>query len=101
MNHIKLFEQFITEAGMNPIKKVINAIFKKNGIKPYQTFSSDVRGFGRSEGVGYKYEQNGLIMFRGLPEETVRDLANQMKDAGVIVGIVRGDFVEYDYRKLN
>ena len=101
MKHIKLFEDFLNEAAMNPVKKVINSIFKKNDIKPTKYYSSDVRGFGRSEGAGYKYEYNGLITFKGLPEETVRDLANQMRDAGVIVGIVREDFIEYDHRKLN
>jgi hypothetical protein len=85
---------------MNPIKKVINSIFRKNGIKTVQTYTSDVRGFTRNEGVGYKHEYNGLITFKGLPEKTVRDLANQMKDAGVIVNIVRDNSIEYDYRKL-
>lgn len=101
MKHIKLLEDYLNESGMNPVKKVINAIFKKNGIKPYKTFSSDVRGFGRSEGSGYKYEQSGLIMFRGLSKETVRDLANQMEDAGVILDIVRDDSIEFNHRKLN
>ena len=94
-------KKFIKEAEMNPIKKVINSIFRKNGIKPTKYYSSDVRGFGRSEGVGYKHEHNGLITFKGLTEETVRDLANQMKDAGVILGIVKEDFIEYDHRKLS
>lgn len=93
-------ESVIKEAGMNPIKKVINSIFKKNDIKNVQTYTSDVRGFTRNEGVGYKHERNGLITFKGLPKETVRDLANQMKDAGVIIDIVRDDSIEYDYRKL-
>ena len=96
----KIAKQFIKEAEMNPIKKVINSIFRKNGIKTVQTYTSDVRGFTRNEGVGYKHEYNGLITFKGLPEKTVRDLANQMKDAGVIVGIVRDNSIEYDYRKL-
>ena len=100
MKDIKLFEEFINEATMNPVKKVINAIFKKNDIKTYQTHSSDVRGFTRSEGSGYKYEQNGLIMFRGLSKETVRSLADQMKDAGVGLNIVRDDSIEFDYRRL-
>lgn len=101
MKHIQLFEDFLNEAAMNPVKKVINAIFKKNGIKPYQTFFSDVKGFGRSEGAGYKYEQNGLIMFRELSKETVRDLANQMEYAGVILDIARDDSIEFNHRKLS
>jgi hypothetical protein len=85
---------------MNPVKKIINTIFKKNGIKMYQTYSTDVRGFNRSEGVGYKHERNGLILFRGLSKETIIDLADQMRDEGVIIDSVREDDIEFNYRQL-
>jgi len=89
------------EGEMSPVKKVINRIFKKHELKPYKTITTGVRGFTKSEGTGYKYEYAGLVSFRGVSEELVNQMANEMKEEGVIVGAVRKSGIEFNAYKLS
>jgi hypothetical protein len=95
MKYIKLFEQFITEA-MNPTKKVINGIFRKNGIKTLSTQSSGmIKGWTTYHGKGYKYEYSGLITLKGFSKEEIEDLATQFREAGVEVNRIHTNAIEY------
>jgi hypothetical protein len=90
----------ISEAERSPVKKVMNSIFRKNGIKKVVTNTTSVRGFTRTSGSGYNYEYNGLVTLHRIPTETVKDLANQMKDAGVKITSVRDGSFEFDHTGL-
>jgi hypothetical protein len=95
------FKEGIDEAEMSPVKKVMNAIFRKNGIQNVKNNTTSVRGFSRTSGSGYQYEYNGLVTFHRIPTDTVKDLANQMKAAGVKVSFVRDSSIEFDYTELD
>jgi hypothetical protein len=90
----------INEAERSPVKKVMNSIFRKNGIKKVETQTTSVRGFTRTSGSGYNYEYNGLVTFHKISADTVKDLADQMKEAGVKVGSVRSGSIEFDHTGL-
>jgi hypothetical protein len=103
--HIKGFEDFlnenyISEGEMNPVKKVMNSIFKKNGIKKVITHTTSVRGFTRTEGSGYNYEYSGLVTFHRIPAEKVKLVADQMAAAGVKIRTVRDGSIEFDQNNL-
>jgi hypothetical protein len=91
----------LDEAEMSPVKKVMNAIFRKNGIQNVKSNTTSVRGFNRTSGSGYQYEYNGLVTFHRIPADTVKDLANQMKAAGVKLSFVRDSSIEFDHTELD
>lgn len=97
----KLKNESINEARISPVKKVMNTIFKKNGIKSVTSNATDVRGFSRVSGSGYKYEYDGLVKFYKISSNVVKNLAKQMREAGVIVDFVRDSSIEFDSKELD
>jgi hypothetical protein len=100
MKHIKLYEEFLNELKifetMDATKKIINGIFRKNGIKTLSTQSSGmVKGWTTYHGKGYKYEYPGLISLKGFTKEEIEDVAKQFKDAGVSVDRISDNSIEY------
>ena len=86
----------IKEGPRDKNKIVINRIFKANGVSPVKTYSSDVRGFQRTEGKGYRHERPGMVSLHRMSAEEVKDLANQMREAGVEVESVYSNVIEYN-----
>jgi hypothetical protein len=81
---------------MNAIKKIINGIFRKNGIVSLTTQSSGmIKGWSTYHGKGYKYEYRGLVSLKGFTKEEIEDLAKQFKEAGVIVDRIGSNSIEY------
>jgi Spy/CpxP family protein refolding chaperone len=85
----------VNEGEMNIVKKTINTILRKNGIK-----KSVPIGFSRTSN-GYEHNGHGSLSLYGMSEDTVNDLANQMRAAGVKVGMVFNNGFEYNSRELN
>ena len=90
----------IKEGPMDPNKKVINQIFKANGVSPVKTYTSDVPGFHRSEGKGYRHERPGMVSLLRMSTEEVKDLANQMREAGIEVESVYSNAIEYNRNSI-
>jgi len=81
---------------MNATKKIINGIFRKNGIVSLTTQSSGmIKGWSTYHGKGYKYEYRGLVSLKGFTKEEIEDLAKQFKEAGVIVDRIGSNSIEY------
>ena len=81
---------------MNATKKIINGIFRKNGIVSLSTQSSGmIKGWSTYHGKGYKYEYRGLVSLKGFTKEEIEDLAKQFKEAGVIVDRIGSNSIEY------
>jgi hypothetical protein len=91
----------INEAERNIVKKEINAIFKKNRIKKVESYSTSVRGFRKYEGSGYEYNGPGSVSLIKITPNVVKDLANQMKQAGVIVKDVYSNGIDFDSKELD
>jgi hypothetical protein len=91
----------INEAERNIVKKEINAIFKKNRIKKVESYSTSVRGFRKYEGSGYEYNGAGSVSLINMKPNVVKDLANQMKEAGVIVKDVYSNGIDFDSKELD
>lgn len=91
----------INEAEKSPVKKVINSVFRKNGIKKVASYSSSVSGFRRYEGSGYEYNYGGSVSLHKIPEDVVKDLVRQMRDAGVIIGMVYDNGFDFNRYELN
>jgi hypothetical protein len=90
VNESKIFE------AMDATKKIMNGIFRKNGIKTLSTQSSAmVKGWTTYHGKGYKYEYPGLISLKGFTIEEIEDLAKQFKDAGVPIDRIGPTGIEY------
>jgi hypothetical protein len=99
-NYTPTFNEFVNESkifeAMDATKKIINGIFRKNGIKTLSTQSSGmVKGWTTYHGKGYKYEYPGLISLKGFKKEEIEDLAKQFKDAGVPVDLIHDNSIEY------
>jgi hypothetical protein len=91
----------INEAERNIVKKEINAIFKKNRIKKVESYSTSVRGFRKYEGSGYEYNGAGSVSLINMKPNVVKDLANQMKQVGVIVKDVYSNGIDFDSKELD
>jgi hypothetical protein len=91
----------LDEGERNIVKKEMNTIFKKNGIKKAVSNSSSVRGFRRYEGSGYEYNYGGSVSLINIEPEVVKDLADQMRAAGVIVRNVYSNGIDFDPRDLD
>jgi len=86
----------ILNEGIDPTKKIINGIFKKNGIKALSTQSSGmVRGWTTYHGKGYKYEYSGLITLKGFSKNEIEDIAKQFEEAGIKVIRMHSGSIEY------
>lgn len=91
----------LDEGEMGIVKKTINAILKKNGIKKVESHSTSVKGFRRYFGSGYEHNYGGSLSLYNMPEDTVKDIADQMKAAGVKVVTVYNNGFSYDPRDLD
>ena len=91
----------LDEGEMGIVKKTINAILKKNGIKKVESHSTSVKGFRRYSGSGYEHNYGGSLSLYNMPEDTVKDIADQMKAAGVKVVTVYNNGFSYDPRDLD
>lgn len=91
----------INEAERSPVKKVINSIFRKNGIKKVSSYSTSVGGFRRYEGSGYEYNHGGSVSFHKIPEDVVKDLISQMRAAGVKIDMVYSNGFEFNKYELD
>ena len=91
----------INETERNIVKKEINAIFKKNRIKKVESYSTSVRGFRKYEGSGYEYNGGGSVSLINIKPNVVKDLANQMKQAGIIVKDVYSNGIDFDSKELD
>jgi hypothetical protein len=90
----------INEAGRNPVKMVINSILRKNGIKKVESSTTSVRGFSRTSGSGYEYNYGGSLSLINIEPEVVKDLADQMKSAGVEIYTVYSNGIDFNHREL-
>ena len=95
-----LSEATLNEAGMNPVKKVVNAILKKHKIEAMKTYASSVRGAHNIINGGYRYEGDYFLGFYGnVPQDVIEKVGAEMKKAGVKgvevkKGIIGGDFTK-------
>ena len=93
-----LKKESITEAEMNPVKKVVNAILKKHGVNAMKTTSTSVRGFHNIVNNGYSYDGNNFLRFYKVSPDVVEKVADEIQKAGVRVysvnksGTIKGDF---------
>ena len=98
MDHFKLKLESVTEAEMNPVKKVVNAILKKHGVNAMKTTSTSVRGFHNIVNNGYSYDGNNFLRFYKVSPGVVEKVADEIQKAGVRVysvnksGTIKGDF---------
>ena len=93
----------INEGPISPVKKVINSILRKNGIKAAEMASTSIRGvsFPKRPGVkAYKYERPGLISFFSVRKDELESLAAQMREAGVDVRHVGDRTIGFDLGNL-
>jgi hypothetical protein len=94
---IKL-KDILTEAEMNPVKKVVNAILKTHGVNAMKTTSTSVRGFHNIVNNGYSYDGNNFLRFYKVSPDVVEKVADEIQKAGVRVysvnksGTIKGDF---------
>jgi hypothetical protein len=94
---IKL-KDILTEAEMNPVKKVVNAILKTHGVNAMKTTSTSVRGFHNIVNNGYSYDGNNFLRFYKVSPGVVEKVADEIQKAGVRVysvnksGTIKGDF---------
>jgi len=96
--HIK--EETLTEAGMNPVKKVVNAILKKHKIEAMKTYASSVRGAHNIINGGYRYEGDYFLGFYGnVPQDVIEKVGAEMKKAGVKDVEVKKGIISADFTK--
>ena len=94
-----LSEATLTEAGMNPVKKVVNAILKKHKIEAMKTYASSVRGAHNIINGGYRYQSDYFLDFHKVPQDVIEKVGAEMKKVGVKgvevkKGIIGGDFTK-------
>ena len=90
----------INEAGMNPVKKVVNAILKKHKIEAMKTYASSVRGAHNIINGGYRYEGDYFLGFYGnVSQDVIEKIGAEMKKAGVKGVDVRKGIISADFTK--
>ena len=90
----------INEAGMNPVKKVVNAILKKHNIQAMKTYASSVRGAHNIINGGYRWEGDWHLGFYGnVPQDVVEKVAAEMEKAGVKYVKVKKGHISADFSK--
>jgi hypothetical protein len=92
-------EDFLNEDdSLKNVKKIITSVFRKNGIKGLTLTPTSVKGFSRSsDNKGYKHEYAGLVTMKGLSEEEVNSIFNELEAAGVKLSNKRQSSFQYDY----
>ena len=95
-----LSEATLTEAGMNPVKKVVNAILKKHKIEAMKTYASSVRGAHNIINGGYRWEGDWHLGFYGnVPQDVIEKVAAEMEKAGVKYVKVTKGHISADFTK--
>ena len=90
----------INEAGMNPVKKVVNAILKKHNVQAMKTYASSVRGAHNIINGGYRWEGDWHLGFYGnVPQDVVEKVAAEMEKAGVKYVKVKKGHISADFSK--
>lgn len=95
-----LSEATLNEVGMNPVKKVVNAILKKHKIEAMKTYASSVRGAHNIINGGYRYEGDYFLGFYGnVPQDVIEKVGAEMKKAGVKGVEVKKGIISADFTK--
>ena len=95
-----LSEATLNEAGMNPVKKVVNAILKKHKIEAMKTYASSVRGAHNIINGGYRWEGDWHLGFYGnVPQDVIEKVAAEMEKAGVKYVKVTKGHISADFTK--
>ena len=95
-----LSEATLNEAGMNPVKKVVNAILKKHKVQAMKTYASSVRGAHNIINGGYRWEGDWHLGFYGnVPQDVVEKVAAEMEKAGVKYVKVKKGHISADFSK--
>ena len=90
----------VNEAGMNPVKKVVNAILKKHNVQAMKTYASSVRGAHNIINGGYRWEGDWHLGFYGnVPQDVVEKVAAEMEKAGVKYVKVKKGHISADFSK--
>lgn len=89
----------VNEAGMHPVKKVVNSILKKHNVQAMKTTSTSVRGFHNIQNGGYRWQSDYFLDFYNVPQDVIEKVGAEMKKAGVKgvdvkKGIISGDFTK-------
>lgn len=96
----KILSESVNEAGMNPVKKVVNAILKKHNIEAMKTYASSVRGAHNIIKGGYRYEGDYFLGFYGnVPQNVIDKVGAEMKKAGVKDVEVKKGIISADFTK--
>ena len=94
-----LSEATLNEAGMNPVKKVVNAILKKHNVQAMKTYASSVRGAHNIINGGYRYQSDYFLDFHKVPQDVIEKVGAEMKKAGVKGVDVRKGIISADFTK--
>jgi hypothetical protein len=89
----------VNEAAMNPVKKVVNAILKKNGVSAMKTTSTSVKGFHNIQNGGYRYDSDYFLSFYKVPQDIVKKVGAEMEKAGVRGVEVKNGMISADFSK--
>jgi hypothetical protein len=89
----------VNEAAMNPVKKVVNAILKKNGVTAMKTTSTSVKGFHNIQNGGYRYDSDYFLSFYNVPQNIIDKVGAEMEKAGVRGVDVRKGIISADFTK--
>jgi hypothetical protein len=96
---MELKRESVNEASMNPVKKVVNAILKKNGVNAMKTTSTSVKGFHNIQNGGYRYDSDYFLSFYKVPQDIVKKVGAEMEKAGVRGVEVKNGMISADFSK--
>jgi hypothetical protein len=99
---VRLFvstKESVTEAAMNPVKKVVNAILKKYGVNAMKTTSTSVKGFHNIQNGGYRYDSDYFLSFYKVPQDIVKKVGAELEKAGVRGVEVKNGMISADFSK--
>jgi hypothetical protein len=96
---MELRRESVNEAAMNPVKKVVNAILKKNGVNAMKTTSTSVKGFHNIQNGGYRYDSDYFLSFYKVPQDIVKKVGAEMEKAGVRGVEVKNGMISADFSK--
>jgi len=92
-------KESVNEAAMNPVKKVVNAILKKNGVNAMKTTSTSVKGFHNIQNGGYRYDSDYFLSFYKVPQDIVKKVGAELEKAGVRGVEVKNGMISADFSK--
>jgi hypothetical protein len=95
----KFVRESVNEAAMNPVKKVVNAILKKNGVNAMKTTSTSVKGFHNIQNGGYRYDSDYFLSFYKVPQDIVKKVGAELEKAGVRGVEVKNGMISADFSK--